>query len=282
MRIEKRKIASSKELGVLVKEAMEGEINGLGVIDEMTLSSDDVEVGLLAGDGDGRVFIVVAREASGDNLILSLGGHMTWLKHNRDRLARAYPKYDWINEPGLVFMAESFSPHVLMLVSMLGIDPKACYTMKCLAIGAEKGLYIEPVGLPEVRLRPRAATEPRVEAKPEAALQREAGPMDLLSRTVADLGGIAEGLEVSASFGYRSKSLDWVPVANLRSHRGTIWIESGPGKWTTKRIEDHKGLDGVLDVVKKSYDEIQRAKGSAKDAGESELSEAERKSLGWE
>jgi hypothetical protein len=241
-----------------------------------------VEMGLLAGDGDGRVFIVAAREASGDNLILSLGGHMTWLRHNRDRLARAYPKYDWINEPGLIFMAEGFSPSVLMLVSMLGVEPKACYAIKCLAIGAEKGLYIEPVDLPEVKLRSRAEAEPKAEPRPEAAAQREAGPIDLLSRTVTDMVGIAEGLEVSASFGYRSKSLDWVPVANLRSHRGTIWIESGPGKWTTKRIEDDKSLGSVLDVVKKSYEEIQRAKGGAKDAGESELSEAERKSLGWE
>jgi len=275
MRIEKRKIASSKELSILVKEALEGEIKGFSVIDEIALSSAEVEMGILAGDGDGRVLVVTARERSGDSLVMSYGQHIAWLKHNRDRLARAHPKFNWIDEPGIVLMAESFGPAALALASLLGVEPKVCYTMKCLGIGNEKGLYMEAVELPEVKLRPRAPVEAVLEV-------REAEPFDLLSKTVRNMVGIAEGLEVSASFGYRSKSLDWVPVANLRSHRGTIWIESGPGKWTTKRIEDEKSLGNVLDVVRKSYDEILKAKGSAKEAAETELSEAERKSLRWD
>ena len=276
MRIEKRKIASSKELSILVKEALEGEINGFSVIDEIALSSAEVEMGILAADGDGRVLIVAAKEKSGDSLVMSYGQHIAWLQHNRDRLARAHPKFNWIDEPGVVLVAEDFGPAALALVSLLGVDPRFCYTMKCLGIGNEKGLYTEVVHLPAVRMRPRTP----VEAAREEVLEGE--PFDLLSRTVKNMVDIAEGLEVSASFGYRSKSLDWVPVANLRSHRGTIWIESGPGKWTTKRIEDDKSLGNVLDVVKKSYDEILKAKGSAKDTGETELSDAERKSLRWD
>ncbi len=269
MRIEKRKIAGSKELVDLVKEALEGEIKGLQVIDEIALSSDEVEMGILAGDAAGRVFVVVAKEKSGDSLILSFGSHIAWLRHNKERLTRENPRFDWSGEPGVVLMAESFSPHVLVLTSMLGVSPKMAYSMKCLGIGTEKGLYIEVVGLPEVSLKIEEAVA-------------EVPATDLLSRTVKDLVGIAEGLEVSASFGYRSKSLDWVPVANLRSHRGTIWIESGPGKWTTKRVEDQKSLGPVLDVVKRSYEDIVRTKGVAKDVSEDELSDAERKSLRWE
>ena len=280
MRIEKRKIASSKELSILVKEALEGEIKGFSVIDEVALSSDDIEMGILAGDSDGRIFVVVAKEKSGDDLIMSFGKHIVWLKHNRDRLARAHPRFNWIDEPGIVLVAESFSPHALMLASLLGVDPKMCLTVKCLGIGNEKGLYTEAVELPEARLvrKPEAQAGPG----PERPQEPEDGPTDLLSRTVKNMVGIAEGLEVSASFGYRSKALDWVPVANLRSHRGTIWIESGPGKWTTKRIEDETSLGSVLDVVKKSYDDILKVKGGAKDAEDAELSDAERKSLGWE
>jgi hypothetical protein len=73
-----------------------------------------------------------------------------------------------------------------------------------------------------------------------------------------------------------------VPVANLRSHRGTIWIESGPGKWTTKRLDNERALGAVLDYVRRSYEEAFRAKGRAKEANDTELSDAEKKSLRWE
>jgi hypothetical protein len=269
MRIEKRKVGSSKELAGLVKEALEGEFKGLQVIDEMAVASSEAEVGILAGDAAGRIFVIVAKEKSGDGLILSFGRHIAWLKHNKERLARDYPKFDWSGEPGVILMAESFSPEALAIASLLATSPKAAYTMKCLGIGVEKGLYIEPGQIPQLSVKAGAAAV-------------EVPATDLLSQTVKDLVAISDGLEISASFGYRSRALDWVPVANLRSHKGTIWIESGPGKWTTKRIEDDKSLGSVLDVVKKSYDEIVRTKGGAKDAGEDELSDAERKSLHWE
>jgi len=277
MRIEKRKIGSSKELASLVKEALEGEIKGFQVIDEIAVSSGGVEMGVLAGDAAGRVFVVVAKEKLGDGLILSYGSHMAWLKHNKERLIRENPKFDWDGEPGVVLMAESFSPHVLTLASLLGVSPKAAYSMKCLGIGTEKGLYIETIVLPVADFKREAAP-----AEPAPAPAAAPAPGNLLSRTVSDLVGLSGGLEVSASFGYRSKALDWVPVANLRSHRGTIWLESGPGKWTTKRIEDEKSLGSVLDVVKRSYDEIVKTKGGSKDVPEEELSDAEKKSLGWE
>ena len=285
MRIETRQVGSSKELVGLVREALEGEIKGFQVIDEIALSTDGVEMGVLAGDAGGRVFVVVAKAKSGDGLVLSYGSHMAWLKHNKERLTRDYPKFSWDVEPGVVLMAESFSPHVLTLTSLLGVSPKMVFEMKCLGLGSDKGLYIEAVGLPEALL------ERKVPAAPVAARAAAAAPVapaaapaaeSLLSKTVSDLAAISGTLEVSASFGYRSKSLDWVPVANLRSHRGTIWIESGPGKWTTKRVEDEKTLGSVLEVVKRSYDEIAKTKGGAKDGPEDELSDAEKKSLRWE
>jgi len=284
MRIEKRKIGGSKELATLVREALEGEIKGFEVLDEIAASSGTVEMGVVAGDAAGRVFVVVAKEKLGDSLILSYGSHMAWLKHNKERLVREHPKFDWEGEPGVVLMAESFSPHILTLASLLGVSPKSAYSMKCLGIGTEKGLYIETIVLPVADFKREAApAQPAVAAVAPAQAPAAAPPQgDLLSRTVSDLVGISGGLEVSASFGYRSKALDWVPVANLRSHKGTIWIESGPGKWTTKRIEDEKSLGSVVDVVKRSYDEIVRAKGGAKDLPDEELSEAEKKSLGWE
>jgi hypothetical protein len=275
MRIEKRQVAGSKELIILVKEALEGEINGFKVIDEVALGSAEAEVGLLAGDGYGRVLIVAAKEKTGDSLVMSFANHLVWLKHNRDRLARANPRFNWMDEPGLVLVAESFSPQSLLLASLLAVEPKTCLTFKCLGIGAEKGLYMEHLTLPEVKTRPAPLPETPV------GVVGQAEPEDLLSRTVKNMVGIADDLEVSASFGYRSKSLDWVPVANLRSHRGTIWIESGPGKWTTKRVEDDKSLGGVLDAVKQSYEDILKIKGGA-NSGEAELSDAERKSLRWE
>jgi hypothetical protein len=280
MRIEKRQIASSTELILLVKEALEAEINGFEIIDQVVFESAEAEAGILAGDGDGRILVVAAKEKSGDSLVMSFANHLVWLKQNRDRLARANPKYDWVEEPGLVLVAEAFSPGVLLLASMLGVEPKVCFAMKCLGIGAEKGLLMEPVALPEARARRTAVAAAEVKAALEA--EPEAEPEALLSRTVKDMIKIAEGLEVSASFGYRSKALDWVPVANLRSHRGTIWIESGPGKWTTKRIEDERTLGSVLDAVRRSYDEILLAKGGSQESGEPELSDAERKSLHWE
>jgi len=286
MRIEKREIAGSKELILLVKEALEAEINGFEIIDQVVCESPEAEAGILAADRDGKVFVVAAKEKSGDTLVMSFANHLVWLKQNRDRLARANPKYDWVEEPGLVLVAETFSPGVLLLASMLGVEPKLCFTVKCLGIGAEKGLLMEPVALPEARVRRPApaadvaAAAAEVRAAPVAGPEPE--PEALLPRAVKDMIKIAEGLEVSASFGYRSKALDWVPVANLRSHRGTIWIESGPGKWTTKRIEDEGTLSSVLGAVKRSYDEILLAKGGSREPGESELSDDERKSLGWE
>lgn len=266
MRIEKRQVGSSEELTGLVKEALEGEIRGFEVLEGIAISSDEIEIGMLAGDAEGRVLVVAAKEKSGDSLILSFGSHVEWLRQNKERLTREHTRFNWDQEPGIILMAENFSPRVLTLTSLLGVSPKQAYTMKCLGIGTEKGLYIETVGLPEVSFGEEAPV---------------AGD-NLLSRTITNLVATGDGLEVSASFGYRGKSLDWVPVANLRSHRGTIWIESGPGKWTTKRLDNERALGAVLDYVRRSYEEAFRAKGRAKEANDTELSDAEKKSLRWE
>jgi hypothetical protein len=61
-----------------------------------------------------------------------------------------------------------------------------------------------------------------------------------------------------------------------------LWIECGPGKWSTKRIEDDSSLAEALKKVEQSYGEVVRTKGEAKPLGDDELSEAERKSLRWE
>ena len=76
-----------------------------------------------------------------------------------------------------------------------------------------------------------------------------------------------------------SSSLDWVPVANLNRKRGKIWIESGPGIWSIKRVADEKSLEAVVERVKDSYDEALKKKGEPRDTDSEKLSEAERKSL---
>lgn len=266
MRIERREIASSQELTTLVTEVLEGEVKGFRLIDHVEFADDEIEIGLLCGDADGRIFIVGAKGHSGDSLILSYGKHVSWLRGKKESLSKGNPQYDWNRSPGIIVLAESFSPHVLVLISMLGVAPGKCYSMKCLGIGGEKGLYVEPVELPQVVRGPEPVS----------------AETNLLSKAVNSVVRIADDLSVSASFGYVSESLDWVPVANLRSRRGAIWIESGPGKWTTKRIEDDSSLDGALEKVQASYDEVIRLKGEAKNLSDAELSEAERKSLRWE
>jgi hypothetical protein len=271
VRIERRKIESATELTTMVTEVLEDEISGFEVIDTVDLGRDgEIEVGLLACNGEGRVFVVMAKDRLGDSLIMSYGKHLEWFKSNKDRMSGDKPQLDWDRQPGLVMLADGFSPHTLTLASLLGVEPKACYSMRCLGMGAEKGLLVEPVEVPTAGPG-AAAAAPAPE--PEG---------DLLSQAVNGVVDVAEDLSISASFGYVSESLDWVPVANLRSRRGTIWIESGPGKWSTKRIEDDDSLRSALDAVKQSYDEIIKTKGGAKNLGEDELSEAERKSLRWE
>jgi hypothetical protein len=272
VRIERREIKSAAELTTMVTEVLEGEFSGFEVIDTVDLSLDgEIEVGLLACDGEGRVFVVMAKDRLGDSLVMSYGKHLEWFKTNKDRMSADRPRLDWERQPGLVMLADGFSSHTLTLASVLGVEPRACYSIRCLGMGAEKGLLVEPVEIPRI-VTGTAAPE-------AAAPQTEA---DLLSRAVNGVVDVAEDLSISASFGYVSESLDWVPVANLRSRRGTIWIESGPGKWSTKRIEDDDSLRSALETVKQSYDEIVRTKGGAKNLAEDELSEAERKSLRWE
>jgi hypothetical protein len=272
VRIERRKIESAGELTTMVTEVLEDEFSGFEVLDSVDRSQDgEIEVGLLACNGEGRVFVVMAKDRLGDSLVMSYGKHLEWLKTNKDRMSAAKPQLDWDRQPGLVMMADGFSPHTLTLTSLLGVEPKACYSIKCLGMGREKGLLVEPVEVPQAG---PAAAAPAVPApQPEG---------DLLSKAVNGVVDVAEDLSISASFGYVSESLDWVPVANLRSRRGTIWMESGPGKWSTKRIEDDDSLQSALETVKQSYDEIVRTKGGAKNLAEDELSEAERKSLRWE
>jgi hypothetical protein len=272
VRIERRKIESAAELTEMVTEVLEQEIAGTKVVDSVDLTDGEIEIGLLAGDSAGRLFLAMAKETSGDSLILSYGRHLEWFKVNKERLAKTNPNLDWSSDPGIVMLAEGFSPYVLTLASMLAVEPALCFSFKCLGIGDRKGLYIEPVGLPDRRRVPQPASE--VAPEPPAA--------SLLTRAVDGMAGVADDLSVSASFGYVSESLDWVPVANLRSRRGTLWIESGPGKWTTKRIEDEKSLSEALKKVEESYGEVVKHKGGAKNLGEDELSEAERKSLRWE
>jgi hypothetical protein len=162
-------------------------------------------------------------------------------------------------------MAGSFSPHVLTLASLLAVTPKMCYSIKCLGIGSEKGLYVEPIEVPGREYTPEVADD-----------------TDLLTKAVTGVVDIADDLSVSASFGYVSESLDWVPVANIRKRSGAVWVESGPGKWSTKKVEDGSTLGDAINKVRASYDEVLRTKGEARDLSESELSEAERKSLRWE
>jgi hypothetical protein len=272
VRIERRKIESAGELTKLVTEVLEGVITGIKVVDHVDLRDREIEAGILAGDSDGRLYVVMAKEKSGDSLVLSYGRHLEWLKVNKERMAKSNPELDWSGDPGIVMLADDFSPYALTLTSMLAVEPALCFTMKCLGIGDQKGLYIEPVDLPKRERVPKRA--PEVVPEPDAA--------GLLTRAVGSMAGIADDLSVSASFGYVSESLDWVPVANLRSRRGTLWIESGPGKWTTKRIEDETSLGEALNKVKESYQEVVKNKGGAKNLGDDELSEAERKSLRWE
>jgi hypothetical protein len=272
VRIERKKIENAGELTRLVTEVLEGEIPGAKIVDQVDLSDSEIEIGLLAGDPAGRLYVVMAKETSGDNLILSYGRHLEWIKDNRDRLGKNNPGLDWSSDPGLVMLADGFSPYALTLASMLTVERALCFSMKCLGIGDRKGLYVERIDLPKrVRLQeqvPGPVSEP--------------SGVGLLTRAVDGMAAVAEDLSVSASFGYVSESLDWVPVANLRSRRGSLWIESGPGKWTTKRIEDEASLGEALAKVKESYNEVIKNKGGAKNLGDDELSEAERKSLRWE
>jgi hypothetical protein len=274
VRIERREIESASELTTMVTEVLEEKIGGFRVLDRVDFSGEGgIEVGLLAGDSEKRIFVVMAKDRSGDSLIMSYGRHLEWVKQNRDRMSGEHPQFAWDKEPGIMMLAESFSPHVLTLTSMLGAFPKMCYSIICLGMGTEKGLLVEPVEIPVARGA----------AAPVGAPAAPLTEVDLLTRAVSGIVGIADDLSISASLGYVSESLDWVPVANLRSRRGSIWIESGPGKWTTKRIDDNESLGKAMEKVKESYDEVTKTKGEAnKNVGDDELSEAERKSLRWE
>jgi hypothetical protein len=265
VRIERRKIEISAELTTLVREVLEADIRGFKMIDHIELPTDEIEVGMLAGDSSGKVFIVVAAEHSGDSLVLSYGRHVTWLKGRKDKLAEEYPSFDWDKQPGIIMLADDFSPDAFAVVSMLGVSPKICYSIRCLGMGTQKGLFTEIIEVPELAMAQPAAEEG-----------------DLLTRAVNGVTGIGEELSVSASFGYVSESLDWIPVANLRRREGKVWIESGPGKWTTRRIEDDESLKEALDKVRQSYQEVLDRKGPTKPATEDNLSQAERESLKWE
>ncbi len=263
MRIEKRSIDSREELKTLTLEALTGEIDDLVFIEDLPAREEPMEVGFLAGDSTGRVFIVVTADGPGDSLVMLYAKHLEWMRSSLSTLVQKHPKFDWSGEPGCVMLAHSFSGAALLLTSMLAVTPKRAYTLKCLGIGAEKGLYIEEMDLPEVRLKAEYA-------KPEVSL---------LSETVDRILSVAERLSVTASFGYMSSSLDWVPVANLNRKRGKIWIESGPGIWSIKRVADEKSLEAVIERVKESYEEALKKKGEPRDTESEDLSEAERKSL---
>jgi hypothetical protein len=268
VRIERRKIESPGELTQMVTEVVEAEIKGIKIIDQVDLSDQEIEIGIFAGSSDGRLIVVMAKEEKGDGLVLSYGRHLDWISSNRERITRDHPDLDVSDDPGIVMLADGFSRPALTVIAMLAVEPTICFSMKCLGVGSQKGLYVEPIDVPK---RERAAAG--VSGPPQASL---------LTRAIDSMAGVADDLSVSASFGYVSESLDWVPVANLRNRRGTLWIESGPGKWTTKRIEDDESLGAALDKVQESYREVIRTKGGAKDLPEQELSEAERKSLRWE
>ena len=263
MRIEKRSIDSGEELKSLTLEALTGQIEDMVFIEDLPALGEAMEIGFLAGDSKGRVFIVAAGDGPGDALVSLYARHLEWMKATLSTLVQKHPKFDWSGEPGCIMLASSFSSHTLLLASLLSVAMKRAYSLKCLGIGAEKGLYIEELDLPEVRLKAEYA-------KPEVSL---------LSETVDKILSVADGLSVTASFGYMSSSLDWVPVANLNRKRGKIWIESGPGIWSIKRVADDKSLEAVIDRVKDSYDEAIKKKGQPRDSDSENLSEAERKSL---
>ena len=263
MRIEKRKIESSKELRDLTVEALDGEIEGLAVLEDLPTPDEDLVIALLCTDGKRRHFVVLSSAAGGDDLISLYGKEIDWIAGYREVLMGKHPGADFSGEPGLVMLAESFGKHTLLIASMLDVEPRRCYSLKCLGMGGEKGLYLEEIALPQRKVV--------VREKPAEG--------DLLSRTISSLLGIAEGISVSASFGYLSKSLDWVPVANLRSHRGTIWVESGPGTWSAKRIDDETSLRKAVERVRKSYEEVVKTKGEAKPGQDDDLTEEERRSL---
>ncbi len=265
MRIEKKAIESAEELSSLVREVLEDEIEGMKVLSEVEPQGDEIEIGMLIGDKSGRLMIVGAREHDGDSLVLSYGRHLAWFRNVRDTLSKEHSNFDWEHDPGIILMADHFSPHALYLIAMLGANPKKCFSIKCLGMGSEKGLFAESLAVPSV-----------------APVGIEVGKVDLLTKTIDRVVTLASDLSVSASFGYVSESLDWVPVANIRKRGKTIWVESGPGKWSTLRVEDEATLERAVERVEASYKEVMKTRGDSASSPEGELSEAERKTLKWE
>jgi hypothetical protein len=94
VRIERRSIESARELTTLATEVLEEEIRGFRLIDQVEFPGGEIEIGLLASDGEGRVLIIMAREHSGDSLILSYGKHVSWLKSRVKALSGEYPQLD--------------------------------------------------------------------------------------------------------------------------------------------------------------------------------------------
>lgn len=264
MRIEKRPIESSQELLALVNESLEAEVSGYHVIAASAQIPGSIEAGLLVGEEGGRISIVCAVDGNGDHLILRYGSLLGWFKKVRSEIGDRHKDLDWEQNPGLIMMAGDFSPESLTLIGLINVSPKRCYTIKCLGIGDQKGLYLEPVPI-------------AFESKPT----KPSVQLDLLTKTIDGVINIAPELSVSASFGYVSESMDWMPVANVRKRAKSVWVESGPGRWSTLRIEDEASLEKALERIRSSYEEIKRTRGTDPE-NDFNLSEAERKSLKWE
>jgi len=264
MRIERKTIESSEELLSLVNESLEAEVNGYRVIATAPQTPGSIEADMLVAESGGRLSIVCATDKNGDELLLRYGNLLGWFKKISHDIADKHEGLDWGKNPGLIMMAGDFSPEAVMLIGLINVFPKRCYKIKCLGIGSQKGLYLEPVWI-------SMEAEPK---KPQAQL-------DLLTRAIDGVIGIAPELSVSASFGYVGESMDWMPVANVRKRGKSVWVESGPGKWSTLRVEDDSSLEKALEKIRNSYEEIKRTRGSDPD-NDFNLSEAERKSLRWE
>lgn len=264
MRIERRQVETSEELLTLVNESLEAEVSGYRVIATAPTTPGSIEAAMLIAEDGGRLSIVCATDKGGDQLILKYGNLLGWFKDISSEIAHKHEDIDWMKNPGFIMMAGDFSPEALMLIRLIDVSPKRCYTFRCLGLGDQKGLYLEQISV----------VGEAISARPEKQL-------GLLTRAVDGVITIAPELSVSASFGYVGESMDWMPVANVRKRGKAVWVESGPGKWSTLRVEDDTSLEMALEKIRNSYEEVRRTRGPDPD-NDFNLSEAERKSLKWE
>lgn len=156
---------------------------------------------LLGIDSQSRLAIMEVRCLEPPGWLVDALDHYDWACRHIEEISQLYPQHalDTARRPRLLFICSAFSEVFRRRLSHLGIAPVHLFEYRYLEVNGVRGLYFEPIGIPD-----------------DGTVQSSASLQDHLDALEPERAAAAERLLAQLA------ALD--PGAHLRVHRGGVLL----------------------------------------------------------